>query len=331
MTYYGFNFQWMYHWEVGAQPQEPDERALDFLARYGFNFVRIPTNYQFWTRDFDYLHPDEAVFEYLDRYLATCQKRGIHLSLNLHRAPGYCINGQELERDNLWTDRVAQDGFVFLWETFARRYHGVSADDLSFDLVNEPPDIGTRGLTRDIHAALITRTVGAIRAIDPARAIVIDGLSGGNIAMPELSHLGVTHSGRAYQPYAVSHWGAPWWIGWNTPGAAPEYPGTVYEGRVWNRETLHDFYQPWREVQTGGTSVHIGEFGCYVFTPQHVALRWFRDLFSLFKEYGWGYALWEFEGVFGIVNHGRPGVVYEDIGGYQVDRALLDLMLGSRT
>lgn len=330
MTHYGFNFQWMFSWAPERAPQEPDEKALDFLARYSFNFVRVPTDYRFWTTNFDYRNPDEAVFGYLDRYLDACRSRGIHLSLNLHRAPGYCINGQELERDNLWTDAVAQDGFVFLWETFARRYQGVPGEVLSFDLVNEPPDVGTRGLTRENHAALIGRTVAAIRALDPAREIAIDGLGGGNIAMPELAGLGVTHSGRAYQPYPVSHWGAPWWDGWNTPLAAPEYPGTVYEGRVWNRETLHEFYEPWREVQALGAPVHIGEFGCYVLTPNHVALRWFRDLFGLFRQYGWGYALWEFEGAFGVVNHGRPGTVYEELGGYRVDRALLDLLLEGR-
>lgn len=48
------------------------------------------------------------------------------------------------------------------------------------------------------------------------------------------------------------------------------------------------------------------------------------------KEFGWGYALWNFAGDFGIVGHGRPGTVYEEIGGYQVDRALLDILLESR-
>ena len=330
MTHYGFNFQWMFSWAPGRMPEAPNERALDFLAEYGFNFVRVPTDYRFWTKDFNYRRPDEAVFKFLDHYLSACRSRGLHLSLNLHRAPGYCINGQELERDNLWTDAVAQDGFVFVWETFARRYRGVPGEVLSFDLVNEPPDIGTRGLTRENHAALIGRTVAAIRAVDPGREIVIDGLGGGNVAMPELASLGVTHSGRAYQPYPVSHWGAPWWDGWNTPLAAPEYPSTVYGGQVWNRETLHDFYRPWREVQALGAPVHIGEFGCYVYTPNHVALRWFRDLFSLFRQYGWGYALWEFEGAFGVVNHGRPGTAYEQVSGFKADRALLDLMLEGR-
>ena len=83
MPYYGFNFLWMYVSD-GETPQPPDERALDFVAQAGFNFVRVPTNYRSWIRDFDYLRPDEAVFAHFDRYLDACRQRGLHMSLNLH-------------------------------------------------------------------------------------------------------------------------------------------------------------------------------------------------------------------------------------------------------
>jgi endoglucanase len=329
VTRYGFNFLWMYIWSPGRLPQAPDERALDFMAHQGFNFVRIPTDYRFWISDFDYSDPDESVFAYFDRYLAACQARGFQMSLNLHRAPGYCINRNDLERHNLWLDPIAQDGFVFQWETFARRYQGIPNKFLSFDLLNEPPNVGQYGLTRENHAALIRRTVAAIRAIDPAREIVIDGLAGGNLAMPELIDLDVIHSGRGYQPMPVSHHQASWWAE-HAEAPDPVYPGLEWMGRTWDRKLLHAYYQPWRDLQAAGARVHIGECGCYNKTPNAVALRWFADLFSLFKEFGWGFALWNFAGDFGIVEHGRPGAHYEELHGYKVDRKLLDLMLASR-
>ncbi|HRK22408.1 MAG TPA: cellulase family glycosylhydrolase [Fimbriimonadaceae bacterium] len=321
----GFNFQWMYSYQPGVMPREADEKALDFMAKHGFNFARVPTDYHFWTADFDYRLPNEAVFEYFDRYLEACRLRGIHMSLNLHRAPGYCINGWDRERDNLWKDEVAADGFAFLWETFAKRYKGVSNDDLSFDLVNEPPNIGERGFTRDDHQRVIRRTVAAIRAIDPEREIVIDGLAGGHLAMPELADLGVIHSGRGYQPMPVSHYEASWWSG-SKGLPQPEYPGTKWDGLVWDRNVLHDFYDPWRAVEAKGVKLHMGEFGCFNHTPNDVALRWFRDLFSVWNEFGWGYAMWGFEGAFGIIDHGRPGARLEEIDGYRVDRDLFELM-----
>src|SRR5687768_15894914 len=118
MPRYGFNFLWMYSWEPGRDPKPADERALDFLVAGVFDFVRVPTDYRFWIDDFQYLQPKESTLAYFDQYLAACRARGLHMSLNIHRGPGYCINNNELERDNLWVDRVAQDGFVYQWETF---------------------------------------------------------------------------------------------------------------------------------------------------------------------------------------------------------------------
>jgi endoglucanase len=237
---YGFNFPWMIGWRPGARPLPPDLKALDFMAENSFTFVRIPANYRFWTGDFDYMHPDQGTLAHIDSYLQACGARGLHMSLNLHRAPGYCINNNDLERHNLWRDKEPQDGFVNLWETWARRYKGVPARNLSFDLVNEPPNEGEYGFTREIHSALVRRTTAAIRAVDPDRPVVIDGVGGGHLAMPELADLGVIHSGRGYMPFPVSHHRAEWWPGWKE-APPPRWPGLEWRERVWDRETLKEF------------------------------------------------------------------------------------------
>ena len=98
----------------------------------------------------------------------------------------------------------------------------------------------------------------------------------------------------------------------------------------WNKDSLRDFYQPWRDIAAQGRTIHIGEFGCFNRTPNAVALRWLKDLFDLYREWGWGYALRNFKGAFGIVEHGRPGAKMENYKGYRVDRELLDLFLNGR-
>ena len=329
MPRYGFNFQWMFT-SPGQEPAGPDLRALDFLATYGFDFVRIPSNYRVWTPDFDYFHPQERFFDYFERYLAACRERKIHMSLNMHRVPGYCINDNHLERHNLWLDAVAQDGFTYQWELLARRFKGVPGEELSFDLVNEPPSIGQYGMTRENHAAIIRRVTAAIRAIDPQRPIAIDGLEGGYLAMPELADLGVIHSGRGYAPHAISHYHAEWWPDWRSAPEIPVWPGLFFNGRIWDQNALREVYQPWRDVQARGVDVHIGEMGCFNRLPNAIALAWFKDLLGLFHEFGWGFAFWEFEGAFGIINHGREGARYEDVLGLRVDRDLLDILLASR-
>jgi aryl-phospho-beta-D-glucosidase BglC (GH1 family) len=328
MIRYGFNMLWMFYWQ-GKKAAKPNLKQLDFIAKRGFNFIRVPTDYRFWTKDFDYFNPNEKTFEKIDSYLAACRERGLHMSLNLHRTPGYCINNIEIERHNLWKDKQAQDAFVFLWEGFARRYKGISSDELSFDLLNEPPDIGEFGFTRKRHEKIMRRTINAIRAIDADRLIILNGVGGGGVAIPELADTGTIHSGRGYAPYTISHYKAEWikmprGYKWQEP----VYPG-IMENEPWDKKALKEYYRPWREVEASGTRIHIGEFGCYNKTPNDVALRWLGELLEVFNEYKWGYALWNFAGPFGIAEHGRPGTKYETLDGFKVDRELLELLLNS--
>ena len=43
----------------------------------------------------------------------------MHLSLNLHRAPGFCVNAGFQEPFYLWDDQEAIDAFAFFWGMFA--------------------------------------------------------------------------------------------------------------------------------------------------------------------------------------------------------------------
>ena len=121
--WYGFNVLWLF----SAGGKEPfvnphfiniDENELDFMAEMGCNFVRLPTDYRFFIHNFEYDKYDEEMLKVLDKCIDAIVKRGMHCSLNVHRGPGYCINGNEFERDNLWTDIIAQNAFTNLWKTF---------------------------------------------------------------------------------------------------------------------------------------------------------------------------------------------------------------------
>ena len=129
---------------------------------------------------------------------------------------------------------------------------------------------------------------------------------------------------QATDPFHVSHYRAEWVTGsdkWDLP---------IYPGGEECRQNLRDYYRPWREVQAKGVPVHIGEFGCHNKLPNDIALRWLSDLLSVYREFGWGYSLWNFRGSFGIVEHGRPGAIYEEMRGMNIDRALLELLKENR-
>ena len=76
-------------------------------------------------------------------------------------------------------------------------------------------------------------------------------------------------------------------------------------------------------------AVHVGEWGCYNKTPHDVVLAWMADDRSLGKEAGWGWALWNLRGDFGVLDSNRADVAYEDYKGHKLDRRMLELLRSS--
>ena len=83
---------------------------------------------------------------------------------------------------------------------------------------------------------------------------------------------------------------------------------------------------PWKALEAQGSGVMVGEWGCYQKTPYDVTLRWMEDNLANFKKAGWGWALWDFAGGFGILDSNRPGATYEDYEGHKLDRRMLQLL-----
>lgn len=94
-------------------------------------------------------------------------------------------------------------------------------------------------------------------------------------------------------------------------------------GREWLRSKA---VQPFRALQQRGVGVMVGEFGAFNKTPHGVTLRWMEDCLAVWQEAGWGWALWNFRGPFGILDSGRADVTYEDFHGHQLDRRMLELL-----
>jgi len=449
------------------------EEDFRLVAELGFNFVRLPMDYRVWVRGGDWTALDEAVLAEIDAAVAWGRRYGLHVCLNFHRAPGYCLVGDPEPRD-LWTDPEAQRVFALHWAAFARRYRGVPPAQLSFNLVNEPP----HALADAAYARVLAQAADAIRREDPARPLVADGLALGRQPCPDLVPLGMTQATRGYAPWELTHYAAPWVAGaedlpepawpvssvnafllgplqatngaplllrgpfreavdlrvrvgmvsqrarlvaragsalvldrlfepgpgtgewarvvsnatWGVfqnvydldcrgripagaPGvrievaegdwltlraiglrragdpAAPEHvlsPGVAAWGVgqppvgyvaadpgsplrnawAWDVERLaREQVAPWRAFQaTSGVAVVVGEFGAYHRTPHRATLRWMEDCLRLWRDAGWGWALWNFRGEFGVLDSGRDDVAYEEWKGHRLDRAMLELL-----
>jgi endoglucanase len=84
--------------------------------------------------------------------------------------------------------------------------------------------------------------------------------------------------------------------------------------------------EPWKTLEKKGVGIHVGEWGAYNRTPHQVVLDWMRDNLELWKEAGWGWALWNFRGGFGVLDSGRKDVTYDDFKGHKLDREMLELL-----
>jgi endoglucanase len=315
----GFNLLEKFTLAGNAPYRESD---FDLLAEWGFDFVRLPSDYRCWTTAPGQYKED--VLKEVDQAIAWGRARKIHVNLCLHRAPGYCVNPPKEPLD-LWADSAsgeeARRQFAAQWRMFAERYKGIPNQELSFDLVNEPADMPAAPYVR-----AATEAVQAIRSVSPDRLIVADGLYWGNKPVPELTSLKVAQSTRGYQPMHISHYQASW-IGGSDKWARPDWPLTTAGTPGWDKERLkREQILPWKELEAQGVGVHVGEWGAFNRTPHAVALAWMRDQLALWKEAGWGWAVWNFRGPFGPLESDREDVTYETYRGHRVDRKMLELL-----
>lgn len=154
----GFNLLDFYSPDPARNNHPTKEDHFKWMRDWGFDFIRIPLAYPCYlnidrtkniSADDVYKINEEAIDD-IDSLVQMAHKYGMHTSINLHRAPGYCVNAGFNEPFNLWRDEAAQKAFYFHWNMWAKRYKNTSGKLVSFDLVNEP---SMRDDMNDQHSA----------------------------------------------------------------------------------------------------------------------------------------------------------------------------------
>ncbi|MGI6401354.1 MAG: glycoside hydrolase family 5 protein [Thermoguttaceae bacterium] len=464
----GFNLCEKFTLWGNAPFNEDDFRNISDL---GFNFARLPMDYRIWIEGDDKRKFNEQAFEEIDQAIDYGQKYGVHVMLNFHRAPGYTVNTPP-EEQSVWSDADILDVCRLHWQTFAKRYAGISNDNLSFNLFNEPA-----GCSEEDYYRVAKTLVEGIRAEDPERLVVCDGIDWGGKPCLSFKDLKVAQATRGYAPMEVSHSGASWVNSRDFPD--PQWPFSSFNGLVpcqskrelpedvrkpltingpfdgltelrfvvgivsssaelvvrfdgveafrrkfvsgpgegeWKEAIYSEAYniyanifdmelgvpipknaqkieltvvdgdwlslkelklvasdgsavssvgsvdwqtdkqtilhytvengqraikgglvrdrawlfennvKPWIAAQKEGIGVMVGEFGAYNKTPHKIVLDWMEDMLANWRDAGWGWALWNFRGSFGVADSGRQDAEYEEWRGIQVDRKMLELL-----
>jgi len=329
----GFNLQekfthkpdeWMNiapEWGFRNEPFRESDFAI--IKELGFNFVRLPMSYKCWCEENNWYKLKEKHLKEIDEAVEYGRQYDIHVAINFHRSPGYTINDvvflpQFREKTSIWDDKETLDACTFHWKHFAERYKGIPNNRLSFNLFNEPT-----GTTEEKHDMVIRHLAQEIWSVDPDRLIVIDGFK--FRPSQSLSDLKISQCARGYSPGIVTHYLASWSFG-EPPDVLPTWPMKDEDGSLWNKNRLEEGFREWKDLESSGVGVYIGEFGVYNRTPHSVTLNFLRDNLSIWKENGWGWAMWCFRGSFGIADSGRKDVNYETYRGIKLDRKMYELI-----
>ncbi len=204
----GFNL--LGKFDVGWSNNGFSEEEFIIVKDLGFNFVRLPLDYRTYTQPGNWdVFIDEEIAE-IDKAVEYGEKYGVHVCINLHRAPGYCVNPATNlpanQNISLWSDATAQKAFINHWDYFATRYKNVPYDLLSFNLVNEP---GT--MDESTYVTVMKMAIDRIQSINPDRIIFVDGLNYGRDILTSLTdRQNIIQSIHVYDPFTLTHYKAEW-------------------------------------------------------------------------------------------------------------------------
>ena len=209
----GFNLTDMITWP--GYDQKPSFKEWDFktIHDFGFTFVRLPIDYRVWlAKGQEATVMDEDVLRRIDQAVDWGRKYNIHVSLNFHRAPGFCVNVKLPDDGNLWTDASLQKLFIHYWVELAKRYKDVPSESLSFNLINEP-----NGKDSKQYVALVLRTAKAIWEVSPDRLIIADYYYTLGTSFESIQPLSgfateprILQAFHNYRPNELSNYGVTW-------------------------------------------------------------------------------------------------------------------------
>src|SRR4051794_36382972 len=294
----GFNLLEKFGHQHKAAFRESD---FDLIAKWGFDFVRLPLSYRCWASEEKPREMNEKELADVDEAVRLCRQRRIHVNVNFHRIPGYCVNPPK-ETRSIWTDESVLDDAAWMWGAFAKRYKGIPSSAVSFDLMNEPPDV-----PEEQYVKVVTRLTQAIHAEDPDRLVIADGLKWGKSPVMGLIGANVAQSTRGYQPFHLTHYQASWVEG-SDKWAIPTWPMVEVDEKAgtsttWDAaEIRRSCVAPWIALRSQGVGIHVGEWGAHNRTPHDVVLKWMHDLLAEWKREQIGWALWNLRGSFGVLD-----------------------------
>jgi endoglucanase len=148
------------------------EADVDRLHAMGFNSVRVPLHWKFFTSE------DAEGFKLLDQLVEWARKDGIYVILDMHCAPGG-QTGANIDDSFgypwLYTSREALDETVAMWKRIAAHYRN-NPTVLGYDLLNEPlPNWPKLQVFKRELVPVYMKIAAGIRQVDHNHVLILGG------------------------------------------------------------------------------------------------------------------------------------------------------------
>ena len=284
------------------------EQDIANIKAMGFDHVRL---------GFDQIVLEEApgkyrerTFRKIDDFVGWCERHGLNMVLNLHKAIGnYCDIAEKVQ---LLDDPGLQDRFVALWLEFERRYH--DRPNLAFELLNE-----VRNVDPEKWNALADRTLKAIRERNPVRWVVVGSIDWNSPdALAQLKTWDderVVYTFHLYAPFEFTHQRGVLMDGPLYYNRVMEYPSKDVEryrdyqrlvngSKTGGYEGVDEIGREYLRTYLAGARDFVrkhpdkilwnGEFGTIRHAPSASRVAYMRDVTAVCREWGIPYCVWNY-------------------------------------
>lgn len=304
------------------------ERDFALVKEWGLDHVRVPVDAETIQEEDGTLKEDGLA--YVDQCIAWCQKYGLNMVLDLHKAHGYVFD--DASNCQFFYQEKLQDIFVSLWAALAERY-GKYRDFLVLELLNE---VTNREFAEPWNK-IAARAIKAIREKDQTIRIIVGGIFNDSIfgltLLDPPADENIVFTFHCYSPLAFTHQGAYWvdrmprerekWQ-FSYPGTVAEYkarsqkffgndfdsefPDTLPENM--GVEYFENLMQPALEIaKKYDVALYCGEYGVIDLADAKDALAWYKDMNAALEKNGIPRAAWSHHGMnFGLADPWLDGV-----------------------
>jgi len=289
---------------------------FELISDAGFDTVRVPVRWSAHAETQPPFTVDARFFERVDWVIDQALAHDLNVVINMHHYDEIFVSPDE-----------HADRFVAIWEQIARRYRD-RPDTVYFEPLNEPHDVLDAGTWN----TLLSRTVTALRQIDPVHTLIVGGDSWNSIAglktlaVPE-GETNLIATFHYYEPYLFTHQGAEWGgpevgtLGLTWPGPPLEKVEPVPDAkkvewvRTWflrynqnrgadnpasSEQITRAFDEALAWSDQHGIPLWLGEFGAYSTADMDSRVRWTATVREVAEARGIPWAYWEFGAGFGV-------------------------------